>query len=81
MRISSMLVVVALVAAVALAATPTEQPAETAGATSLLTAERRAREAADRLRLPDSAPARWMQSGGWTPAWQPDRPPASATPP
>ena len=46
---------------------------ETAHATSLLTAERRAREAADRLRLPDHAPARWKEGGtGWTPAWRPE---------
>ena len=43
---------------------------ETAGATSLLTAERRAREAAERLQVPAAKPARWKAGGeGWTPAW------------
>ena len=43
---------------------------ETTSATSLLTAERRAREAAERLRVPAESPARWKAGGhGWTPAW------------
>jgi hypothetical protein len=52
----------------ALAATRGEL-GETIGATNLLTAERRAHDAAERLRLPNAAPARWKSGGhGWTPA-------------
>jgi hypothetical protein len=70
MRIATMLTVLGLLGAgSALAATRTEY-GETTSATSLLTAERRAREAADRLRLPTAGPARWKSGGhGWMPAW------------
>jgi len=70
MRIATMVTIVGLLGAgSALAATRTES-GETTGATNLLTAERRAREAADRLRLPSAGPARWKSGGhGWTPAW------------
>jgi hypothetical protein len=65
----TLMIVGALGATSALAATRSES-GETTSATSLLTAERRAREAADRLRLPAESPARWKAGGqGWTPAW------------
>jgi hypothetical protein len=70
MRIATILLVLGLLGpGSALAATRAEH-GETIDATSLLTAERRARDAADRLRLPSAAPARWKAGGhGWMPAW------------
>jgi hypothetical protein len=71
MRTTIVLLIAGFAAAPVCAATRTEST-ETAHATSLLTAERRAREAAERLRLPDHAPARWKPGGGWAPAWKPE---------
>jgi hypothetical protein len=70
MRITATLMLVGVLGAPsALAATRGESGA-TNSATSLLTAERRAREAAERLRVPADRPARWKAGGhGWTPAW------------
>jgi hypothetical protein len=78
MRTTIVLLLAGFAGVAAWAATRTDS-AETANATSLLTAERRAREAAERLRLPDHAPARWKPGGsGWAPAWKPE---AERTPP
>jgi hypothetical protein len=72
MRTTIVLLIAGFAAVPVRAATRTDST-ETAHATSLLTAERRAREAAERLRLPDHAPARWKPGGaGWAPAWKPD---------
>jgi hypothetical protein len=58
-----------VLAGAALAATRGEST-ETSSATSLLTAEHRAHDAAERLRLPQTGAARWKRGGeGWRPAW------------
>lgn len=74
MRPFTILVVLTLCGAGTARGVPRAAGAETTGATSLLTAERRARDAAERLRLPESRPARWKPGGGgWTPAWTVER--------
>ena len=61
---------VGLLAAADVHAATGPAPGATTSATSLLTAERRAHEAAERLRVPASGPARWKRGGeGWMPAW------------
>jgi type II secretory pathway pseudopilin PulG len=73
MRTTIVLLIVGLLGASAAPAATRTDAGETAHATSLLTAERRAQEAAERLRLPNYSPARWKQGGtGWTPAWKPE---------
>jgi len=73
MRTTIALLIVGLAGVSTVRAATRTDAGETAHATSLLTAERRAHEAAERLRLPDHAPARWKQGGaGWTPAWKPE---------
>jgi hypothetical protein len=73
MRIITTLVFLGWVGLATTQAATRNDGGETAGATSLLTAERRAREAADWLRLPETGPARWKSGGtGWTPAWTGD---------
>ena len=81
MRIVIVTVVAGLLgASVARAATRAES-AETTGATSLLTAEHRARDAAERLRLPQAGAARWKRGGeGWTPAWSAEKRPPNDRP-
>jgi hypothetical protein len=53
----------------------------TTSATSLLTAERRAHDAAERLRVPAAGPARWKHGGeGWMPAWSAETKPREKQP-
>ncbi|HWP65698.1 MAG TPA: hypothetical protein VNO26_07290 [Candidatus Limnocylindria bacterium] len=80
MRLIVMLAIAGLLSGNPARATVRGERGATPGVTSLLTAERRAREAAERLELPATRPARWKRGGGWTPAWtvepRPRRPPA-----
>jgi len=70
MRITASLMLVGVLGAPGAFAATRGESGETNSATSLLTAERRAREAAERLRVPAESPARWKAGGrGWTPAW------------
>lgn len=69
MRITTTLIIAGLLGAGG-AHAASRAEAETTSATSLLTAERRAHEAAERLQLPAVGPARWKRGGeGWLPAW------------
>ena len=76
MRIVIIAVVAALLGAAGTHAATRAESAETTSATSLLTAEHRARDAAERLRLPQAGPARWKRGGeGWMPAWSAEKRP------
>ena len=74
MRIVIIAMVAGLAGAVGARAAPRAEPAETTSATSLLTAEHRARDAAERLRLPEKGAAHWKRGGeGWMPAWSAEK--------
>jgi hypothetical protein len=80
MRITATLMLVGMLVAPGILAATHGENGATISATSLFTAERRAREAAERLRMPAESPARWKAGGrGWTPAWTAEpRPPRKA---
>jgi hypothetical protein len=81
MRMMTTLTIVGLLAAGGAHAATRAEPGETTSATSLLTAERRAREAAERLRVPAAGPARWKRGGeGWMPAWSAETRPRETRP-
>jgi hypothetical protein len=74
MRIVIIAVVASLLGTAGARAATRGASAETTSATSLLTAEHRARDAAERLRLPEAGPARWKRGGeGWMPAWSAEK--------
>ena len=74
MRIMIIAVFAGVVGAGAARAATRGESAETSSATSLLTAEHRAHDAAERLRLPQSGAARWKRGGeGWRPAWSAEK--------
>jgi hypothetical protein len=77
MRIVIIAIVAGLLGTVGARAATRDESAETTSATSLLTAEHRAHDAAERLRLPEAGAARWKRGGeGWMPAWSAEnRPP------
>jgi hypothetical protein len=74
MRTMMIAVIAGLLGAGGARAATHEESAATTSATSLLTAEHRAREAAERLRLPQTGAARWKRGGeGWMPAWSAEK--------
>ena len=74
MRIMLIAVLAGLLGAGAACAATRAESAETHSATSLLTAEHRARDAAERLRLPRAGAPRWKRGGeGWMPAWSAEK--------
>jgi hypothetical protein len=81
MRTTTTLTILAVLAAAGTHAATRAEPGETTRATSLLTAERRAHEAAERLRVPAAGPARWKRGGeGWMPAWSAETRPGEKRP-
>jgi hypothetical protein len=76
MRITTALILIGVLGVGSALAARRPSSDETTGATNLLTAERRARDAADRLRLPAAGPSRWKSGGhGWAPARARETPP------